>query len=136
MGGRINTPSAKPASAGAEITNHRGIRMCITYVHTYPVSNIDGATSSCGEHGYTAVLTATVGWHRLPGLPSSWDRNAQGNFGRRKNHFIEHYLTGLIFYDFDATKTKWIRVASLRFMNVRKDHLARVFVCIGMYPTY
>jgi len=30
VGGRINTPSAKPASAGAEITNHRGIRtMCI-----------------------------------------------------------------------------------------------------------
>ena len=29
MGGRINTPSAKPASAGAEITNHRDIRMCI-----------------------------------------------------------------------------------------------------------
>jgi len=26
VGGRINTPSAKPASAGAEITNHRGIR--------------------------------------------------------------------------------------------------------------
>ncbi len=41
MGGTINTPSAKPASAGAEITNHRGIRMCIrTPFPTHHVSRL------------------------------------------------------------------------------------------------
>ncbi len=33
----VPSPSAKPASAGAEITNHRGIRMCIPrFQHSSP----------------------------------------------------------------------------------------------------
>jgi len=54
VGGRIDTPSAKPASAGAEITNHRGI-------HTYPVSN----TGHAGHFNLERLITDNIGFSVL-----------------------------------------------------------------------